>query len=173
MFGIGPFNPPDSTVILTVTAAAFAFFNNLLVRQTVDLNAERRMKAEIAAYRKELAAARKAKDQKEIDRLMKKQTAINQLNLKISNARLKVSIYTIVPFFIIYYLMLNIVGGNPAAWSPIYVPYLMSTTISAAQQTSGAHLLTSGGAYVTAFGWYFLSSLWLQQIMTRLLKTAT
>jgi len=173
MFGIGPFNPPDSTVILTVTAAAFAFLNNLLVRQTVDLDAERRMKAEIAAYRKELNAARKAKDQKEIDRLMKKQTAINQLNLKISNARLKVSIYTIVPFFIIYYLMLNIVGGNPAAFSPVYIPYLMFTSLSTSQINSGAHLLLNGGVYVTAFGWYFLSSLWLQQIMTRLLKTAT
>lgn len=173
MFGIGPFNPPDSTVILTVTAAAFAFFNNLLIRQTVDLDAERRMKAEIAAYRKDLNAARKAKDQKEIDRLMKKQTAITQLNLKISNARLKVSIYTIVPFFIIYYLMLNIVGGNPAAWSPFYVPYLMSTSLSKTQIATGALQLPGGGFYLTAFGWYFLSSLWLQQIMTRLLKTTT
>lgn len=152
--------PPESTAVLTLTAVAFAFVSNLLILRFVDLKNERRMKAEVAEWNKALKAAVKSKDKKEEEKLRKRESSVRQMQLKATSSRTKVSLITIAPFFVIYYLMLSFVGPVAGAFSPFYIPYLMTTQ------------LPTGGYQVTTFGWYLISSFAFSGVITRLLKTS-
>ncbi len=151
--------PPEDTLILTLTSVTFAFVSNLLILRFVDLKAERRMKAEIDQYTKDLKAAQKSGDKKMEEKLKKKQQTIAQMRLKMSGARTKVTFITFIPFLVLYYLILSFVAPV-AAYSPFYVPYLMMSVAG-----------PKGGYEVTTFGWYLISSLSFSGLLTRLLKT--
>jgi uncharacterized membrane protein (DUF106 family) len=165
---------PESTFILTITAVAFSILSNGLTRWRVDLDSERRMKAEINEYTKALRAAMKAGDKATEEKLKKKEQSINQMRLKMSSARTKVAFYTIIPFFIIYYLVLSFVGPSTVACAPFSIPYLMNSTPPAA--TTYCQALAhgvSGVAYFTSFGWYLISSFSFTGVIMRLMKTQT
>ena len=150
-----------STVILTLTAVGFTVVSNVLIRRFVDLKAERRARAEYNEYMKQLRDAIKRKDKKEEEKLRKRQQTMQMMQTKASFARMKVSLYTIVPFFIIYGLLLSFLGNVAGAYSPFYIPYLMSNT------------LFNGGYYVNTFGWYIISSFSFSGMIMRLMKTTT
>jgi len=160
LFGLPVLEIPDSTLLLTFTAIGFGLISNLITRRFVDLDAERRVKAEINEYTKAVKAATKAGNKHEQEKLKKKEASINQMRLKMSSARSKVALYTIVPFFVIYYLVLSFVGPT-AAISPFPIPYL------AQAEAPG------GGFAVSQFGWYLISSFAFSGLMTKLLKTQT
>lgn len=160
---------PDSTIILTLTAIGFGLISNLLTRRFVDLQAERRIKAEINDYTKALRAATRAGDKQEQEKLKKKEASINQMRMKMSSARSKVALYTIVPFFAIYYLVLFLVGNVPVAYMPFSLPYICWTPPNA----HSCLVLASGAVAMTSFGWYLISSFSFSGLMTRLLKTQT
>ena len=151
--------PPQSTAILTLTAVVFTVVSNVMIRKFVDLKAERRSRTEFNEYNKQLRDAIKNKDKKEEEKLRKKQQTMQMMQAKASWARMKVSLYTIVPFFIIYGLLLSFLGNVAGAWSPFYVPYLMTSVRNA------------GGYEVTTFGWYIISSFSFSGMIMRLFKT--
>jgi uncharacterized membrane protein (DUF106 family) len=151
--------PPEDTLILSMTSITFAFVSNLLILRFVDLKAERRMKAEIDQYTKDLRAAQKSGDKKTEEKLKKKQQTIAQMRLKMSGARTKVTFITFIPFLLLYYLILSFVAPV-AAYAPFYIPYIMMSVAG-----------PKGGYEVTTFGWYLISSLSFSGIVTRLLKT--
>jgi len=158
---------PDSTALLTLTAVGFALLSNLLTRRFVDLKSERRIKSEINEWNAALKAAIKAGDKNQEEKLRKKEQSIAKMRLKMSGARSRVALYTIVPFFLIYYLVLSFVGSDPAAFSPFYIPYIMSPTAPA------GIAIQAGTFAVTSFGWYLISSFSFSGLMTRILKTQT
>jgi uncharacterized membrane protein (DUF106 family) len=154
-----------STAILSVTAVAFTIISNVLILKLVDLKAERRARGEFNDWQKSLREAIKKQDKKEEEKLRKKQQTMQTMQAKASFARMKVSLYTIVPFFVIYGLLLSFLGSVPGAWSPFYIPYLM-TSVQFATQTG-----TKVGYEVTTFGWYIISSFTFSGMIMRLLKT--
>ena len=169
---------PLSTLLLTLTAVGFSLLSNGLTRWRVDLETERRVKAEIAEWTSALKAAVKAGDKQQEEKLRKKEQSINQMRLKMSSARTKVAFYTIIPFFLIYYLVLNLAGPCPVATSPIPITignYLMTNALPSAPVTCPGvpSLLQSGAAYVTPFGWYLISSFSFTGVIMRLMKTQT
>jgi uncharacterized membrane protein (DUF106 family) len=169
---------PLSTLLLTVTAVGFSLLSNGLTRWRVDLDTERRVKAEIAEWTTSLKAAVKAGDKQQEEKLRKKEQSINQMRLKISSARSKVALYTIIPFFVIYYLVLNFAGPCPVATSPIPITignYLMTTNLPSNVVCSGipAASALNGAVYVTPFGWYLISSFSFAGLIMRLMKTQT
>ncbi|MDA4127924.1 MAG: EMC3/TMCO1 family protein [Thaumarchaeota archaeon] len=157
-------------LIVSLTSIGVSLISNLLTRRFVNLTAERRMKAEIASYQAELKAAVAAKDKKKEDQLRKKDKQIAQMRLKISSARTKIGFGTIIPFFAVYYLMANFLGGFSVivAHSPIPIPYIISTFCTAVSSTCP----TLGGP-VSLFWWYFLSSLSFSSMLTKLMGTST
>jgi uncharacterized membrane protein (DUF106 family) len=168
---------PESTLLLTITAVGFSLLSNALTRWRVDLDTERRIKAEIAEWTKALREAVKKGDKQQQEKLKKKEQSINQMRLKMSSARTKVALYTIIPFFVIYYLVLSFVGPCPVAVSPFSSiltigNYLMRTTLPTGT-TCGVRALANGWAYVTPFGWYLISSFSFTGIIMRLMKTQT
>ena len=64
--------------------------SNIATRLLVDLKRERRMRAEVAAFDKELKAAVASKDKDKQDRLKKRKPQMDQMRLKASSGRFKV-----------------------------------------------------------------------------------
>ncbi len=150
--------PPESTLIVSFTSIALAVVTQLVTIRFVDLKAERKMRAEINQYQSELREAMRAKDKAKEEKLRKKQVAINQMNTKVSTARLRVTAITFVPFIVLYYVMAGFLGGFSVtvANSPIPIPFLVS-----AQGT------------LPLFWWYSISSLTFSPMLTKLFGTST
>jgi len=148
---------PDTTFIVTATALALGIATQILTLRLVDLRAERRMRAEITQYQSDLRDAIKSKDKAKEEKLRKKNTQIQQMNAKVSTARLKVTAITFVPFLLLYYLMAGFLGGFgvTVAYSPIPIPYIVTDT------------------KIPLFWWYTISSLTFSPMLTRVFRTQT
>jgi uncharacterized membrane protein (DUF106 family) len=138
--------------------------SNVATRLLVDLKRERRMRAEVAAFDKELKEATASKDKEKVEKLKKKKPQMDQMRLKASSGRFKVVLVTWLPFIAVYYLMGDFVSGckfpsicvsGVVAYSPIPIPFIVA----------------ANGSMVLIW-WYFLSSLSFSTLMTRLLGTS-
>lgn len=149
---------PESTLLVTTTSIGLSLVTQLVTRRIVDLDAERRMKAEVSAFNKEKREATLAKDKAKLEKLKKRELPMRQEQAKVSTARLKVTAITFVPLLAVYYLMASFLGGFSVvvAHSPVPIPYLVG-----AQGT------------MALFWWYMLSSFTFSTILTKLLHTTT
>jgi len=138
--------------------------SNVATRLLVDLKRERRMRAEVAAFDKELKEATASKDKEKMEKLKKKKHQMDQMRLKASSGRFKVVLVTWLPFIAVYYLMGDFVSGckfpsicvsGVVAYSPIPIP-----------------LIVAANGSMVLIWWYFLSSLSFSTLMTKLLGTS-
>ncbi len=152
----GGISIPESTFLVIITSIGLSILIQLVTRRVVNLDAERRMKAEVAAFNKEKKAATLANDKAKMDRLKKRELPMKQAQAKVSKSRLKVTVITFVPLLGVYYLMASFLGGFEVvvAHSPLPIPFLVN----------------SDGTMVL-FWWYLLSSFAFSSILTKLLHT--
>ncbi|HUH82606.1 MAG TPA: EMC3/TMCO1 family protein, partial [Nitrososphaerales archaeon] len=162
-FNVPGYAPPYSTVVVTLTSLGLGFVTQMVTRTVVDLDKERKMRAEVNAFNKEKREATLAKDQVKLDKLKKRELAMRQEQAKVSTARLKVTGITFVPLLVVYYLMATFLGGYGVivAFTPIPIPVLAAPT------------LIAGTYEVSLFWWYFLSSFTFSTMLSRLLHTTT
>jgi uncharacterized membrane protein (DUF106 family) len=149
---------PESTLLVTLTAVGLAVLSNVAVRLLVDLNKERRIRREVAAFDKELRDAMTKKDKVKEEKLKKLKPQYDKMRLSMSTGRLKATFVTYIPFLAVYYLMADVVIGGistQVAMSPIPIPYLVSST---------------GG--MALFWWYSLSSFSFSFVLQKLLGTS-
>jgi len=149
---------PESTLLVTTTSIGLSLVTQLVTRKVVNLDAERRMKAEVSAFNKEKREATLAKDKAKLEKLKKRELPMRQEQAKVSTARLKVTAITFVPLLAVYYLMASFLGGFSVvvAHSPLPIPFLVG-----AEGT------------MALFWWYMLSSFTFSTILTKLLHTTT
>jgi uncharacterized membrane protein (DUF106 family) len=149
---------PESTMLVTITSIGLSLVTQLVTRRVVNLDAERRMKAEVSAFNKEKREATLAKDKAKLEKLKKRELPMRQEQAKVSSARLKVTAITFVPLLAVYYIMASFLGGFNVvvALSPVPIPYLVTSTKTMA-----------------LFWWYMLSSFTFSTLLTRLLHTTT
>ncbi len=149
---------PESTLLVTMTSVGLSLVTQLVTRRVVNLNAERRMKAEVSAFNKEKRAATLAKDKAKLEKLKKRELPMRQEQAKVSSSRLKVTAITFVPLLGVYYLMASFLGGFNVvvAYSPIPIPLLVGTN-----------------GIMALFWWYMLSSFTFSSLLTKLLHTTT
>ena len=160
-FTIPRYVPPVSTVLVTTTSVLLGLVTQVVTKRVVDLDAERRMRAEVNAFQKEKRAATLAKDKEKLDKLKKRELAVQQEQLRVQRARLKVTAVTFVPLLVVYYLMASFLGGYGVivAFTPIPIPIIAGATQHA-------------GVYnVSLVWWYFLSSFAFSTMLGRLLHT--
>ena len=157
-FTIPVFTIPESTMLVTITSIGLGLVTQLVTRRVVNLDAERRMKAEVSAFNKEKREATLAKDKAKLEKLKKRELPMRQEQAKVSSARLKVTAITFVPLLAVYYLMASFLGGFGVvvAYSPVPIPYIVSST-----------------GTMALFWWYMLSSFTFSTLLTRLLHTTT
>ena len=160
-FTIPQYKPPESTILVTLTSVALGLITQLVTRKVVDLNKERRMRAELNSFNKEKREATLANDKVKLERLKKRELSMRQEQAKVSTARLKVTAITFVPLILVYYLMATFLGGYGVivAYTPIPIPVLAAPTQNP--------LIFE----VSLFWWYFLSSFTFSTMLTRLLHT--
>ncbi|MGP8125242.1 MAG: EMC3/TMCO1 family protein [Nitrososphaerales archaeon] len=149
---------PESTLLVTMTSVGLSLVTQLVTRRVVNLNAERRMKAEVSAFNKEKRAATLAKDKAKLEKLKKRELPMRQEQAKVSSSRLKVTAITFVPLLGVYYLMASFLGGFNVvvAYSPIPIPLLVGTN-----------------GIMALFWWYMLSSFTFSSLLTKALHTTT
>ncbi len=157
-FKIPSITIPESTLLITMTAIGLSLVTQMVTRKVVNLDAERRMKAEVSAFNKEKRAATLAKDQAKLEKLKKRELPMRQEQAKVSSARLKVTAITFVPLLLVYYLMASFLGGFSVvvANSSIPIPYLVGA-----------------GGTMALFWWYMLSSFTFSTLLSKLLHTTT
>lgn len=160
-FKVPGYAPPVSTVLVTMTSVALGLVTQLVTKRVVDVNKEKRMRAELNAFNKEKREATLAKDQAKLEKLKKRELAMRQEQAKVSTARLKVTGITFVPLLVVYYLMASFLGGYNVivAYSPIPIPIIAAPT------------LIPGVWEVSFFWWYFLSSFAFSSLLSRLFHT--
>ena len=152
---------PESTFLVTLTSVCLGLATQLVTRQVVDLNAEKKMKAELTAFNKEKREATLAKDTAKLEKLKRRELAMRQEQSKVQLARLKVSGITIVPLFGVYYLMATFLGGYSVTVA--FAPFVHL----------GLPVLVAYDGSVSLFWWYFLSSFVFSTILSHLLHTTT
>jgi uncharacterized membrane protein (DUF106 family) len=147
-----------------VTAVCVGFASNMATRLLVDLKTEKRLRAEVTAFDKELKEAIAKKEKEKEEKLKKKKAQMDQMRLKASSGRMKVTLVTFVPFILIYYLIAGYLGGLSVvvAFSPIPIPYISCPTFPHC-----AHIGT-----MPLFWWYSLSSFSFTFILQKLLGTS-
>jgi uncharacterized membrane protein (DUF106 family) len=157
-FTIPSVAPPESTLLVTLTAVGLTLVTQIVTRKVVDLNAERRMKAEVAAFNKEKREATLAGDKAKLEKMKKRELQMRQEQAKVSLARFKVSALTIVPLLVVYYLMATFLGGY--------------NVVVASAPFALWPIVNSDGSMVL-FWWYMLSSFTFSTMLSRLLHTTT
>ena len=162
-FAVPGYAPPYSTVVVTLTSLGLGCVTQLVTTRVVDLNKERKMRAEVNAFNKEKREATLAKDKVKLEKLKKRELQMRQEQAKVSTARLKVTGITFVPLLLVYYLMATFLGGYGVivAFTPIPIPVIAAPT------------LIAGTYEVSLFWWYFLSSFTFSTMLSRLLHTTT
>jgi uncharacterized membrane protein (DUF106 family) len=154
---------PESTLIITSTAIFLGFCSNVATRFLVDLKRERRMRAEVAAFDKELKQAVADKDKDKEEKLKKKKPQMDQMRLKASSGRFKVVLVTWLPFILVYYFMGDLVSN-------CHFPSIcVSGIVAYSPFPTGIPFI--GGSMVLIW-WYFLSSLSFSTLMTKILGTS-
>ncbi|MEM3774977.1 MAG: EMC3/TMCO1 family protein [Candidatus Bathyarchaeia archaeon] len=144
-----PTSPPWSTLFILMLAAVISFLLTLANRLTTDPEKTKAWRKEIAEWNAQLREARKSGDKKQMEKLIKKQQYILQIQAKMSWQSMKVSFLFFIPLMIVWYtLNMVFVTAPPIAYFP----------------GIGSQLL-----FPSLFWWYLLCSFLFSTIFSHLL----
>jgi uncharacterized membrane protein (DUF106 family) len=135
---------PSSTLFTIGVATVMALISSTSAKLLVDYDMVRSTMKEVQAWQKELNAAKRAKDEQTVAKLMKKSQAMMKQQSRASMEQMKVTAVTFVPFLIVWYTLNAVLGPHPVAYAPFPLPFLTT--------------LTSLGVPLTFFYWYLLCS---------------
>jgi uncharacterized membrane protein (DUF106 family) len=161
-----PNNLPNNTCVPLSTVSVFAA---ALMLSLIAMSANRFLVnyKMVANYRREymnwMNAVRKARkdgDEKQLDKLMKRQTAVMKMSSRATLEQLKTYPITLVPFYLIYAILGYALTSNHAvAYSPFLIPFAA---------------LTPGGtaAVLSLFFWYLICSFSISIPLSRIFGVA-
>jgi uncharacterized membrane protein (DUF106 family) len=135
---------PSSTIFTIGVAIIMSLISTTAAKLLVDYDMVRSTMKEVQAWQKELNAAKKAKDEQTVSKLMKKSQAMMKQQSRASMEQMKVTAVTFVPFLIVWYTLNAVFGPHPVAYAPFPLPFLST--------------MTSLGVPLTFFYWYLLCS---------------
>jgi len=135
---------PSSTLFTIGVATVMALISSTAAKVLVDYDMVRSTMKEVQAWQRELNAAKKAKDEPTVSKLMKKSQAMMKQQSRASMEQMKVTAVTFVPFLIVWYTLNAVLGRSTVAYAPFPLPFLST--------------VTSLGVPLTFFYWYLLCS---------------
>lgn len=146
---------PYSTVTILLITVGMSVISALATRAVVDTNKLRRRMTEVREWQSAYSKAMRAKDQKAIDRLKKKEQAIKNASAEMQKDNIKPLLITIVPFMLFYYIFWGVFDFNSTivAYSPVDLPFI-------------------GSAFVF-WTWYFVSSFATSSLIQRVFNMPT
>jgi len=107
-------NVPYSTVFVLGLAGLISLLSTLVNRRLTDPAQSRAWRKEISDWNRDFRDAQRSKDKKTLDKVMKKQQQIMQLQTKMMWQSMKVSLLFLVPMLIIW----SILGGFYTSTKP-------------------------------------------------------
>jgi uncharacterized membrane protein (DUF106 family) len=139
---------PLSTIFIFLLAVGVSFLTSLVNRLLTNPEKTKAQRKEVSEWNSELRKAQKAKDKKTLEKLMKKQQYIMQLQSKMMWQQMKVTLLFFIPLIIMWQFLGGVyrtpegeaihIAYFPGAGPIIYLPVL--------------------GAFVSLFWWYLLCS---------------
>jgi len=145
---IPPTDLPYSTIFVLLLAALLTFITSLTNRLLTNREQLASWRKQISEWQQEFSEARKSGDKKQLEKAMRKQKQIMQIQSKMFTQQMKVTLIFIVPFFL-FWIWLN--GAYTSSGKPVTVAFL------------------SGFGGLTVFYWYLLCSLAFGTIFSHVL----
>jgi len=153
---------PTITFIVLAITVVMNTISNYVIKMKVDIKAEKAVRSEYNVIMREYREAISSKDEAGIEKVKKKQKVIQERMMKQSSARMKSTLYFLLPFSAVWLILGWLVGLNaPTAISP----YAFDFYIVKAVDPSGPFYTMS------LFTWYFIVSFLTQTVISRLMGT--
>ncbi|MEM3442738.1 MAG: EMC3/TMCO1 family protein [Candidatus Bathyarchaeia archaeon] len=148
-----PTSIPYSTIFIFLLAATISFLMTLVNRLLTNPENTKAWRKEVMDWQQELRKAQKSGDKKTVEKLMKKQKQILQLQSKMMWQSMKVTLLFFIPLIVMW----QILGGFYGATSIAYFPGIGSV-IS----------IPLFGNLFSLFWWYMLCSLLFSTLFSHL-----
>jgi uncharacterized membrane protein (DUF106 family) len=125
---------PYSTFFILGVAAGISVLTSLANRLLSDPEKAKAVRKEVGEWNKELRAAQRDKDKKTVDKLMKKQQYMMQLQSKMMWQSMKVSLLFLIPLLIMWQLLGQFFAGHniailPGIGSVLPLPFFSASLI--------------------------------------------
>ncbi|MEM4311423.1 MAG: EMC3/TMCO1 family protein [Nitrososphaerales archaeon] len=147
--------PPTSTILVILMALSVNLVSGLARKYLTNVERLRRMNIELKAWRDELRQAISSRDKAKIEKLKKKEKVMAQVQGSLMWENLKPTIFFIIPFFLLWYLMSSLIGLETiVALSPIPIPLIFFTI----------------GPELNLWWWYLIVSFAFSSLIVKLLK---
>jgi uncharacterized membrane protein (DUF106 family) len=150
--------PPEAIIAraLIVLGAAFtlSLISTLANRFLVNYKMVNSYRKEYMSWMKSVNKARKEGDEKQLDKLMRRQGAVMRMNTRASLETLKTMPFTLIPFYLIYNVVSRAFGTLAVVYAPFILPY--------------AFLIGDKAAVLTLFYWYLICSFTISIPLSRI-----
>lgn len=152
---------PDSTFIVIGVAFLLSVITTGANRFLVNYKMVSHYRREFMAWQQAVKKARKEGDEKQLDKLMKRQAAVMKMSSRASLEQMKTTAVTFIPLLLMYSVLVAAYPVNVAvAFSPIIFP--------------GAAITGSDAAsFLSVVYWYFLSSFAISIPLSKLFGVQT
>jgi uncharacterized membrane protein (DUF106 family) len=146
---------PYGTITILLITIGMSSISALATRAVVDVEKSRRRMTEVREWQSAYQKALRAKDQKAVDRLKKKEQAIKNASAEMQKDNMKPLFVTLIPFMLFYYIFWGVFDFNSTviAYSPLDLPYIGPTFIF--------------------WTWYFVSSFATSSLVQRIFNMPT
>jgi uncharacterized membrane protein (DUF106 family) len=151
-------SPPEAIIAraLIVLGAAFtlSLISTLANRFLVNYKMVNSYRKEYMSWMKSVNKARKEGDEKQLDKLMRRQGAVMRMNTRATLETLKTMPFTLIPFYLIY----NVVSRAFTTLAVVYAPFVLPY----------AAVLGDKAAVLTLFYWYLICSFTISIPLSRI-----
>ncbi|MFH1327522.1 MAG: EMC3/TMCO1 family protein [Candidatus Bathyarchaeota archaeon] len=118
------FEMPIATIVILAVASVLGLFSAKMHGKFVDIEKSKKIRDEMGTLRKQMFEARRKGDKKTYARLQREQSQVWGQYSGVMKGQMRVMMYTMVPFFIIYIILSQIFGTTPVAIAPFPLPEL-------------------------------------------------
>ena len=153
-------HPPSATLMVLLAAIVLSLITMSANRFLVDYKMIASSRREYMAWTGAVRKAKKEGDEKALEKLMRRQSAMMKMSSRSTFEQFKTYPITIIPFLLIYYTVVRAIGSIPVAYAPLILPF---TTVT----TNGAFSILS------LFYWYLICSFTLSVPLSRLFGVAS
>jgi len=118
--------PPMATYAILVIAVGLGLLTSFVNVKMMDLKAYRKMMVDSARAQHQMMEAAKSGNQRAIDKAQKKQQEVMGQQSKMSMDRMKISLFFMIPFLLIWQLLGSFFGSVIIAYFPFDFPFIPS-----------------------------------------------
>jgi uncharacterized membrane protein (DUF106 family) len=139
-----------STVVIIAAALLLSLMTSSANRFLVNYKMVTSYRREYMSWTQAVRKAKKDGDEKQLDKLLKKQSAMVKMSTRANLEQMKTTAITFIPLLLVYRVLLSAFPLTTAvAYSPLFFP-------GAAETTFG--VFKAGIGFFSMVYWYFLSS---------------